>query len=290
MIVMTGAWAQPHPAIIETDYQNVDETVYQTAGKDFRLYVAPDPVFSPDYDGDGTPPYNTLSNWRWVTGADYATGTLLKDWSNENYVEIANPSVGSTTYWVSERFNALCNDPIGKSKIVTVIAAPTAQIATADPASRCGNQVADAVVINITENVPDTWAKYAFTVTEKVENWDDINGTNPVELSSNATFVDNPTTTLVDPTGGAQPNYTYTFNTSVLTVENNLPTVYTYTLANPSDVAAGSGMASAISLKSDYLGGSTVLHSFGTKTTYVAVVVPTPTTGPIYHIPNNYAF
>lgn len=289
MFVITGAMAQTYPTAIETDYKDVTETVYQTAGKTFRLYVAPDPVFSPDYDGDGTPAYNALSTWRWVTGASYAAGAPLKDWSNENYVEIVNPSAGTTTYWVSERFNALCNDATGKSKVVTVIAAPTMQISTADLSTTCGSAAAQTITLAITEAVPSTWATYAFSISEQVQNWDDINGTGATTLSTNATFVDEPTNSKVAPSGGDNPDYTHTFNTSALDLLNSKITVYTYTLGRPSDMGAGdAGVVSAISHKSDYIGGTTIAHPFGAKTTWQAIIVPTPVTGPIYHIPNNF--
>jgi hypothetical protein len=292
MFVMTSAMAQTYPAAIETDYENIAETVYQTAGKTFRLYVAPDPVFSPDYDGTDPADINGLSTWRWVTGASYAAGVEVKAWSAQNYVEVVNPSAGSLTYWVSERYNAACNDATGKSKAVTVVAAPTMQISTADPASACGNQPAATVALAITENVPFALARYAYSVTETVDTWDDINGTGSANVSTNATFVNATTGAKITPSGGdTQPDYVHGFTTSALNLDvSGKITVYTYTLGRPSDLGAGAaGVVSAISEKSDYIGGTVLTHTFGAKTTWQAIIVPTPTTGPIYHIPNDYA-
>lgn len=290
MFVFLGSMSQTYPLAIETDYEDVTETVYQTVGKDFRLYVAPDPVYSPDYDGTDAADINTSSEWSWVTGADFATGTEIKPWTDENYVEIPDPEVGTITYWVSERFNALCNDPIGQSKIVTVVAAPEMEISTADATTACGDQPAATISLSITEDVPFAFATYAFSVTETVETWEDINGTGSTNISTNATFVDAPTTGKIAPSGGdTQPNYVHEFTTSALNLDaSGKITVYTYTLGGPSDLSTD-GVVSAISEKSDYLGGTVLTHAFGTKTTWQSIIVPEPTTGPIYHIPNDYA-
>jgi len=292
--LFVGAQAQD-PAVINVNYTNVAETVYQTAGKNFRLYVAPDQVYSPGYDGDGIPAINALSEWRWVTGASYAAGVQVKTWANENWIEVAAPVAGTTQYWVSERYNALCNDATGTTKTVTVIAAPDATITTGDLAAGCGNVVAQVVAIQITEAAPATLAAYAFSVEEVVENIDAAGNPIGLPLSTNATFVDYPVAggKLKTPAlTGANPTYGVNFTTSALDILNAKRTRYTYTLTKASDAPglASDGIISAISQKSDVVGGTVLTHGFAGDIAYVAIVNPTPTTGPIYHVTNIFAY
>jgi len=69
-------------------------------------------------------------------------------------------------------------------------------------------------------------------------------------------------------------------------------TRYTYTLVKATDAPgpAADGVISAISQKSDYVGGTVLTHAFGAKSTYVAIINPTPVTGPIYHISNTFNY
>jgi hypothetical protein len=277
---------------ILTDYQNVAENSYQTAGMTFRLYVLPDPIYSPLYVAATNTGIDASARWTWtyagiVTGAP-ATGVA----TNQNYVEFTSPVVGGPfTIGVTES-NTLggCAGAV-VNQVVNVIAPPTAVIFTADPAQACGNQAAMAVAMTFTENVPAAFASYAFVVDELVENIDPSNtvlGT----VSHNATFVNFPTGgKLKAPalTGAVSP-YGYSFNTSALAVAGAKRTRYTYTLKSAAGVT-GTGVVSAISQKSDYLTLPVITgYAFGAKTTFVAIVNPAPVTGPIYHIPNSFAY
>jgi hypothetical protein len=53
--------------------------------------------------------------------------------------------------------------------------------------------------------------------------------------------------------------------------------------------AAANGIISAISEKSDYIAGVVSTYAF-TDSQIVIIVNPAPSTGPIYHIPNSYAY
>jgi hypothetical protein len=292
LLMANGIYAQ-----ILTDYQNVAETSYQTAGLSFRLYVQPDPVYSPTYAPATNTNINANARWTWTYPAGLTGAPLsgVAGVANQNYVDFANPAVGGPyTVQVAES-NTVggCIDATPINQVVQIIAAPAATILTADPPQACGDQLAMAVNMTFTEAVPVAWASYAFGVSELVENIDPSNvvlGT-PVPLH---TFVDFPTTgKLKAPalTGGASP-YGYSFNTSALNVLGGLRTRYTYTLTKASNAGGADGVISAISQKSDYpivAPGSLTTYAF-TDNQIVIIVNPTPTTGPIYHIPNTFAY
>jgi hypothetical protein len=293
LLMANGTYAQ-----ILTDYQNVSETSYQTAGLTFRLYVEPDSVYSPGYVGATNSPINANARWTWTYPAGLVTGVPVSgvvSASNTNYVEFTNPTVGGpyTVDVVESNTTVGCADATAISQVVQIIAAPQATITTADPAPACGGQPAMTVNMTFTEAVPSTLAAYAFAVNELIENIDPSDALIGAALVDNDGFKDFPTTgKLKTPalTGAGSP-YGYSFTTAALTVRNNLRTRYTYTLIKASDapVAAVDGVISAISQKSDYIAGTVSTYAF-TDNQIVIVINPAPTTGPIYHIPNNFAY
>jgi hypothetical protein len=293
IFTFAGANAQ-----ILTDYDNVAEDVYQTAGKTFRVYVEPDIVYSPGYDPATNAPLGAAARWTWTYPAGLSTGAPATATPvNQNWVEFTNPVVGGpfTLEVVESNTISGCADATAETRDIYVVAVPTATITTADPAQACDDQAAAAVAMTFTEAVPAGFAGYAFAINELVENIDPSDVVIGAALVDNDAFIDFPTSgklnTGNDLTGGASP-YGYTFNTSDLDVRNGLRTRYTYTLIKASDApgAAADGVISAISEKSDYIGGTVLTHAFGAKTTFVAIVNPSPQTGPIFHIPNNFAY
>lgn len=292
MFTFTGAYSQ---AVQNPDYQNVAESVYQTAGKTFRLYVDPDNTYNPNYNVGGGWLVDANARWTWTYPAGLVTGTPATGVAaNQNYVEFVAPTVGGPyTVTVVESNTIIACTDAGTTKVVNIVAAPVATITTGDPVQACGDQAAAAIAMTFTEAVPVAVAGYSFAVNELIENIDPAGVVIGAALVDNDAFLDFPTTgKLVTPalTGAASP-YGYTFNTTARTVRNSLRTRYTYTLIKASDApgAAADGLISAISQKSDYVGATILTHIFGAKTTYVSIVNPVPVTGPIYHIPNNYA-
>ncbi len=289
MFMFTGAFAQ-----ILTDYSE-DETVemYQTAGRTFQLYVLPDPIYSPTYDPATNAHLGANSQWRFVyTGL---TGNPLNNTpAAQNWVEFTNPGVGNYTVAATE-LNTLigCEDASPRTTTIHVVAAPVATCPTADATTFCGNTVAQAIALNITENVPNALGAYAFSVEEVV---DEIDGSDALitNVSSNSTFVNFLTTGKAKSgtTGftAATPDFTYTFNSSALVVSNNHRTRYTYTFHEASDAGGtlADGIISAISHKSDYVQGL-ISYAF-TDNQVVFIVNPTPVTGPVYHIPNAFRY
>lgn len=281
-------------AQILTDYsQDETEQMYQTAGRTFHLYVLPDPIYSPSYNASTNSNLGTNSEWRFVFSGLTASAPVVSNTPvAQNWVEFTNPAVGDYTVDVTERNTLIgCEDATPRTTTIHVIAAPTATCPTADATAFCGDQAAQSITLNITENVPNTLAAYAFSVEEVV---DEIDGSGIIitNVSTNSTFVN---FTLAAKAkhpadlGGSTPNFTYTFNSSALTISNNHRTRYTYTFKKASDAGAiADGIISAISQKSDYIQGLTS-YAF-TDNQVVFIVNPTPVTGPVYHIPNAFNY
>ncbi len=293
LLLANGTFAQ-----ILTDYEDLAETSYQTAGTTVRFYVEPDAVYSPTYNPATNGNINANARWTWTfpggltASAPVVSGSAVA----QNYVEFTNVAVGSYTITVAES-NTVggCLDGSPESQDLTVIAAPTAALTTADPAQACGDQAAMAIDLTFTEAIPQALAGYAFAITELVENIDPsdaVLGT----VSTNNAFVDFPTTAKLNSGNGllnAASPYGYQFNTSPLVVENNLRTRYTYTLVKATDApgAEPQGIISAISQKSDYPNHATPnTYPFTGDAQIVIIINPAPVTGPIYHIPNDFAY
>jgi hypothetical protein len=287
LLMTGGTFAQ-----ILTDYENVAETMYQTAGTTFRLYAEPDPVYSPTYNPATNANISPTAEWTW-TFAGLTGAPLTGVATAQNWVEFTNPAAGGYTITVAES-NTLgaCIDGTPVSQVVTVIAVPTGAVLTGDPGQACGDQVAMAVNVSFTEAVPAALAGYAFAINETVENIDPSDAVLST-LVDNDGFINYPTTAKLNTgnalTGAASP-YGFSFNTSALAVQNNLRTRYTYTLIKASDApgAAADGLISAISQKSNYIDGNDT-YAFGDNQ-IVIIVNPAPTTGPIFHIPNDWAY
>jgi hypothetical protein len=278
---------------------NIDYVTLNAGGTVMGYYAVPDATYHPLYALGG--PYTLTAGftWDWTIPTNPGAGaSVTGGGAPANYVEITYTATGIYEVNVAETAPAGfggCADATPTVMNVTVIGAPTAAITTADPAQACGDQVAMAVDIQIDETIAEAMASYAFAVQELVETIDPSDVVLTTE-STNNTFVDFPTTGKLDNTDGgwsvitAGSQYGYQFNTSALAVIGGARTRYTYTLLEPSDLSTGSdGIVSAISEKSDYVNGSVRTHAFG-DAQIVIIVNPAPSTGPIYHIPNDYAY
>lgn len=306
MLISSGVFGQ----VANADYTqydanrtaptNIDYVTLRTGGNTTMGYYAlPDPVYHPNYNAGGGWTLNAAGfTWTWTlpgTVTDVTPGAMPA-----NYVELQFTVAGNYAITVAETSPAAfgsCADASPTRMNVTVVAPPVATIVTADPAQACGDQVAMAVAMSFTEAIPAGLAGYAFAVSETVENIDLAGTPIGAALSTNPAFVDYPMSgKLKAPalTGAASP-YGFTFNTSALTVQNGLRTRYTYTALKATDAPAlaAAGVISAISEKSDYVaqaGGVDYLTYAFTDASIVVIVNPAPATGPIYYIPNNFAY
>jgi len=306
MFVAGGLFGQ----VADGDYQvydanrtaptNIDYVTLKAAGTTMGYYALPDPYFHPNYDAGNGWALTAGFVWNWTAPSDPGTPPAFNKPGAANYVEITYSQAGIYNINVAEESPAAyggCADASPTVMNVTVIDPPSALFTTADITSGlCGDQAAQSVAVAITEAIPDALGAFAFAVSEVVENLDA--GGTPVgaPLSTTTDYVDFPTSGKANSgTAGmvaATPTFTYTFNSSAITVQNSMRTRYTYTLLKATDApgAAAEGIISAISEKSDYISGTVNTYPFGAKTTTVFVVNPAPATGPIYYIPNNFEY
>ncbi|MBN1158027.1 MAG: hypothetical protein JXA61_01490 [Bacteroidales bacterium] len=294
---------------------NIDYVTLKTGGTTMGYYALPDPVYHPDYNaGDGWVLTAGFS-WNWTAPTDPGTAPNLGGGSPANYVEIEYLQAGDYEINVTEEAPASfggCEDASPTVMNVSVIAPPTGTISVnpggswqeiaADQSYQiCGDQLAQTVTISFNEAVPDALASYAFQITETIELLDGDGNVISVEQSetviqdfpldgklkgsnlgtlTNAAFV---TTT---------PDFTFTFDTDALDIlqdgGTDARTRYTYRVTRTGD-AAQNGLVSNISHKSDYLAGSVSYYDF-TNQTVSFVVNPTPSTGPIYSVPNTFNY
>jgi hypothetical protein len=312
---------------VETYYLQAAEETYQTLGKTFRLYVAPDPAYSPSWNIANNTGLNAATLWQWVIGGAAVTANTPADISSpigQNYVLLNAAVVGTTTVSAQERFAAACASDITTVQTVNVVAAPTGAImrgvdatATAagfsvDAANRkylkcaaAGSNVDLEVVV--TELVPQHLANYSYRIMYRKFQIDD----NEIEVGGPVASVQ----AVNYPLTGKNPVDTYTNGTDNTMLEAGIATTtvldyiladtrtkIVYTLAKVNDgtvadapAAVGTGLVSQVSHKSDFIGllaaGNVTSYNFDADAanyTVTFIINRKPVTGPIYHIPNTW--
>lgn len=311
--MFTGAMAQNPPSPYARYDSNVtapdtiDYVTFKTGGTTMGYYALPDPLYHPSYVASGT--ITTGFSWVWTNPTNPGTAVTFGSASN-NYVQITYPSTGNYVINVAENASATfggCADGTPTVMNVTVINPPTFTISAPALASTCGNQGQQTISAAIVENVPANWAAYAFLVTEEIDELD-VNDNVIVDGAENNihdfTLFNSLSPKLKTPAlTGTSPNYAWSFTTANLNVNNSHRTRYVYRFKKASDApAAGNGVISAITQKSDYIApGIANLNAYGFTpganvtmvgdvATITYIVNPAPSTGPIYHIPNQYAY
>ncbi|MFA5646817.1 MAG: hypothetical protein WC951_00790 [Bacteroidales bacterium] len=300
MVFMTGVMAQEVTAINHdddaatgTNYVEAATTeTYQTVGIDLRLYVRPDVVYSPSYTGTGAAGtgLNDDSRWRWVSGADYAGGTEVKAATKENWVDITGPAASTpVTYWVLESNTAFSCVGDATSHVVNGVAVPSADfvgvgtgwdVVTANYAfRRCasGTDIGDVLNITLTEDgAPTDAQEYTYGITATQQALDanlEATGT-PTDVTD--TYGKSAAPTIL--VAGLNPTHTIP---SLPLIDASTPTQYIFTITSNS-------IYSNISIRSQLRGGVTQAGYNGAATTITYTLLPVPTTGPIFHIPNNF--
>jgi len=302
---MTGAMAQNDPA--DYDLITNDASVsYVTLDATIPLYVTPDAAFHPTWTAFS----NNLTAgfvWNFYDDGSWADGTEISLAVTDNYVEITANTVGSYPINVKEQASAAfggCEDATGQDFTVTVIAKPEAGIvgdgtnnAWTEPTVGyeyfiCGDAAAEDLTVSITETgVPAALASYAYEVEKRVVNID----VSDVEDGATEVFSSVADNTIAAKLAtGTADGGTETVSTGAMPIVDGKRTKYEFTLRSATDYAgAGAdGIISGISHKSDYLtvagGGDITTYPFTGTTTVTYIVNPAPTTGPVYHIPNNF--
>ena len=280
----------------------IDYVTFKTGGTIMGYYALPDPLYHPSYVTAGTLTAGFV--WNWTNPTDPGSPATFSG-ALGNYVEITYPAAGDYVIKVAEQASATyggCPDATPTVMNVSVIAAPTFTISAPALANTCGNKPTQTISAAIVENVPVNWASYAFKVTQEIDELD----VNDIVILDGAES-DTISYTLaakLQTLGGASPNYTWQFNTRALNVNNGHRTRYIYRFKKPTGAPAGAaeGFVSAITQKSDYIApGIAALNTYpfavnapvtlvGGVATITYIVNPAPSTGPIYHIPNQYAY
>jgi hypothetical protein len=326
MLVTVTAFGQ----VPETDYSvfntdvtngatHVDSTDYVTrkaGGTTMGYFAVPDPVYHPNYNAGGGWQITNGFIWNWVSAPATVTFTPAAPVTDTNYVEITYPdAVATYSISVAEQAPAAfggCVDATPTYLRVSVINPPTGtasinpgvlwQVITPNVSYQiCGAQAAQTVTVAFNESVPNHLASYAFQITETIEV---LSGTGAVLATPQAEVAvqDFPLASKLKagnlgalPSAAfnrATPAFTYTFLSDVLALQNYsgnpARTRYTYRVTRTGD-AAQNGFVSNISQKSDYISGTVNYYNF-TNQTVSFILNPTPVTGPIYYVPNNFNY
>jgi len=298
MIVMTGAMAQTPAQYTATE----SETMVQTEGISFRLYVQPDPVYSPNYDADGTLGANSLWTFTIPTGltGSVASGTPV----DQNWVEISNPVASATNYDVTaqETNSTLsCTNP-GRTTSISVIAAPTAVIAPDDVTGwtagagtneyyRCA-AVADAIAvpqlnITFTEDARRVANAYDYILSVTKAGYDINDNLLVAESVVTADFGKAAMQAIADYDASPVAHTTASTLTILDDGSGNLVrTKYVFTLEN---ISSKTSYLSYFRANTGFTPTIAANYYAVANQTVTLWLNPAPVTGPIYHIPNDFS-
>lgn len=295
-VIFTGlSQAQILTDYVQSTGAEAADTV--TVNSTTRLYVLPDPVYSPSYVASTNAGLGGNELWEWYNSTD-GTGTVLKAGANENWIEFTW-GAAPATYPISvvESNSAVSCDGSATTINVEIIAEPTVAYTAADgggifgssgsPFSFCENDArlgTDAAQATFTHGMsgsPSLQVQYTLTVDTSHNagtSWGNIAAMTQTYAGTAGTqqAVTGTTHNLTAPAGGFVP----------VTDGVDYPTRFTYTLTGVND---------RITRKCDYLTNSaaaaTAWSWFDTTDleTIVITVNPVPVTGPIYHISNMWA-
>lgn len=306
-----------------------NDSIYVTLGNTMGYYVSPDPAYHPNYNAGGGWALTDDFTWVWDVDTDPGTAPTITPGTGNlrNYATILYPVIGRYVIDVAETAPTAFGGCEGSSRTlnVQVIPAPTGTMSiaptatapavwqelTADQAYQiCGDQATQTVTVAFHENVPNALASFAFQVTRQIELLDGagVAIATATDAVAEAVIQNFPldgklkTGTVGSLTGAAfnlvsEHNFSFTFSTGdldVLTTDGtNLGrTRYTYRVRRAgATVSTDNDFISGIAHKSDYLEGVGGEDYFAfTNNTVSFIVNPTPVTGPIYHIPNNFRY
>ncbi len=255
----------------------VDQTIdqYVTVNKAMPYFVQPDAYFNPNYIAPG---WAVTSTFLW----SFSTAPAGFVISNANVInpDITINNTGDYVLDVVETSTDGCADATPTQLNIHVLAVPSFDFGGRPDVEQCGNLAATNVLFDIANNGADAvdgTGNYLIDWTYDVDNLESDKSTLNDELAaSDVTNTDDATHT----TSGAG----LVLANQAFPVLNNEVTRYTFTL---------SGINEAVSRRSDYiaplgrnLAGAYTNYAPGADATFVIVVLPAPTTGPIYHVPN----
>jgi hypothetical protein len=268
MFVANGVFGQIMDANL-----TVDETTdqYVTINKALPYHVTPDPYFNPNYDAGGG--WLVTSDFLWSFSTEPGGATPVFSDNTAINPDITLDVIGDYVLDVVETSADGCAGTTRQLNI-HVLAAPTFDFGARLDIEQCGDMAATDVLFDIADN----------TATDFLVDWTyDVDNL----LADKVTLDDELAASDVTHTDDAfaAPGAGLVLANQAFPVLNSKVTRYTFTLT---------GINDAVSRVSDYIAplGRNILatnftnYAAGADNTFIIVVLPAPTTGPIYHLPN----
>jgi hypothetical protein len=258
-----------------------------TTGTTTGIFVEPDGYYHPNYVAPGW----TLTagfSWTWTIPTNPG-GSSVSSQTN-NYVEVDWGTAGDYVINVAEQAPASLGSCTGSTTVmnITVIDEPATEVTYVGSTDNCGDLNAQDITIYL-RGVPPfrlVWTHDSINVsgTGVETSLGSVSTTTAAPLVINRSDVTN--------VSGLVWEYTLDANKD-FTVRNSQRTKYVYTLTS---------LNGKISRKSDYLSGPAAPADFtyyanlvdldaanGAQASVEVIVNPSPVTGPIYHVPNDWA-
>lgn len=290
--MVVSVWANAQ--VENSDYVDGSAAIDSvTVGTTMGYYEEPDATYHPDYNAGGGWAVNTDFTWTWLVPA----GLGSQSSASNNYVEIDWTVAGYDTLKVFETSPAAYGGCDGDTSIirVRVMEQPAVDITYVGTTDNCGDLTGQDVTIRLRGTPP---FHLVWTYEEVNFDADSLESTiaGPTSTTTVSPLIIN-SLSLTDLGGNV---WEYTLDGSKdFTVQNSLRTKYEYTVTS---------VTGKISRKSDYLDVPTPnpldadwsdfdyyanivdLDALNGVQGYIEIIVnPAPDTGPIYHIPNDWA-
>ncbi|NOQ27754.1 MAG: hypothetical protein GQ564_20515 [Bacteroidales bacterium] len=248
-----------------TEDQTVD--MVMTVGTEVPFYVAPDAYFNPGYVGPG---WTITSSFLWSFAVDPASFSF--DAVNTATTIAPDITIGTAGSYVLNVVETSTDGCAGTTRSVNVdvLDAPTADFSVGD-VEQCGDYTA-AVLVDIADNTATLFeVDYTLVVQNYLADKVTVDG---------AVISTTPITDVALGTPGAAQTLIASATYGVL---NTKVTRYTFTI---------DGVNDAVSRVSDYIpsirdgAAANTLYASLTDDTFIVTVLPSPTTGPIFHLAN----
>jgi hypothetical protein len=290
--------AVPAAGVVTYAGSDTQGTTYITEGTTVPMYALPDPYYHPNYDV-ATAVYTLTNGFTWTFSGSATTNlTVTQAAANDNYVTVAAGAgdAGNYVLTVSENAPAAyggCSGPAVNLNI-TVVPQPSVTMGGSATYAFCeGNAGLPAAIQTV---ISGGWQQFRLVWSLEIATLDDLgakefyyddeDGTNP---SGTQKFAVNHTAAAPDAIANAAAAPDLMTVADFLVINNgtrDAVTVYTYTLTSINDQASRFGDFITLGGNAANAGAFTY---YPTPETVVVTVYPAPATGPIYHIPNNWA-
>ena len=306
MLIGVSAFAQTHngstvPAAGVVTYagSDIQGTTYIMEGTTVPMYALPDPYYHPNYDVANAV-YTLTNGFTWTFSGTATTGlTVTQAATNDNYVTVEAPdaSAGNYVLTVVENAPAAYGGCSGASVNLNISVVPEPEFefdGLSDTLALCeGNAGLPASIQTV---ISGGWQQYRLVWSLEIATldedgakefyYDDETGLNPTGVQKYAEEYTTAAPQLIANTAAAPDIMTVADFAAIDIGARKAVTVYTYTLTSINDQASRFG--DFIALGGDDTDEAAFTY-YGTPSKYVVVVYPAPVTGPIYHIPNNWA-